>query len=70
MQLIEDRSRSAITEFIFGIRDINDDADWDAYKAELEASNLGDYLELMQTEYDRSWVGTMPTTYTPFPPRT
>jgi putative aldouronate transport system substrate-binding protein len=70
MQLIEEKSRSAITEFIFGSRDIDSDADWDAYKAELEASNLEDYLNLMQTEYERSWVGTMPQTYTPFPPRT
>jgi hypothetical protein len=32
--------------------------------------NLEDYLNLMQTEYERSWVGTMTQTYTPFPPRT
>ncbi len=69
-QLVDSRSRATITEFIYGTKDINDDAVWAAYVADLKASGLDDYLKIMQTEYDRSWKGALPNTYTPFPQRT
>lgn len=67
---IDTLCRTAITEFIFGTRDINSDKAWADYIAQVKSAGLDDYLKSMQTEFDRSWKGTLPKTYTPFPQRT
>ncbi|NLN45843.1 MAG: hypothetical protein GX153_04640 [Clostridiaceae bacterium] len=67
---IDDYCRSAITDFIFGNTDVNDDAAWDAYVAQAKGLGLDEYLEVMQDNYDANWKGTLPETYTPFPQRT
>jgi hypothetical protein len=67
---IDTLCRTAITEFIFGTRDINSDKAWTDYIAQVKAAGLDDYLKSMQTEFDRTWKGTLPKTYTPFPQRT
>lgn len=67
---IDDLYRTAVTEFIDGSRDIDDDAMWATYIAKLEEAGLVDYLDAMQSEYDRAWRGTMDPVYTKFPQRT
>jgi len=67
---INDYCRSAITDFIFGNTDVNSDADWDAYVAQVKGLGLDEYLQVMQDNYDANWKGTLPETYTPFPQRT
>lgn len=39
--------------FITGTRDIEDDSDWESFKASLESAGLADLLETYQTAYDR-----------------
>lgn len=39
--------------FIIGTRDIEDDSDWESFKASLESAGLADLLETYQTAYDR-----------------
>jgi len=41
----------AATEFIMGIRDINDDKQWEAYLKDLEDMGLTKYLELLEKYY-------------------
>ena len=41
-------------EFVTGQRDINDDAAWAAYLADIESLGLARYLEIYQTGYDAS----------------
>jgi putative aldouronate transport system substrate-binding protein len=41
-------------EFITGQRDINDDAAWAAYLADIESLGLPRYLEIFQAGYDAS----------------
>jgi len=67
---INDFCRSAITDFIFGNQDVNDDAVWADYVASVKGLGLDDYLKAMQDNYDANWKGTLPKTYTPFPQRT
>lgn len=50
--LINEYIEVSDTEFIMGIRDINDDAQWQAYLDELDAMGLQDYIELLYTYYD------------------
>lgn len=40
-------------EFIIGRRDVDDDAAWDAAKAELEAAGYQDFLDNLNAAYDR-----------------
>ena len=49
--MIEDVVKTAYTEFILGIRDINDDAQWDAYLDDLNTYGLETYLELLAQYY-------------------
>lgn len=42
----------AQAEFVTGQRDVDDDAAWDAYIADLEGLGLPQYLEMMQKLYD------------------
>jgi putative aldouronate transport system substrate-binding protein len=42
----------AQAEFVTGQRDIDDDATWEAYTADLEGLGLSRYLELQQDLYD------------------
>lgn len=49
--LINDTVRMAYTEFILGLRDINNDSDWQAYLDELDAVGLDAYLELLTQYY-------------------
>lgn len=44
----------ANAEFVTGQRDINDDAAWSAYLADVENLGLARYLEIYQTGYDAS----------------
>ena len=67
---INDYARSAITDFIFGNTDVSDDAEWDAYVAQVKSLGLDEYLATMQADFDANWKGTLPETYTPFPQRT
>ena len=46
--LIEEYTEQSYTEFILGVRDINDDSEWEAYKAELIEMGLERYIELNQ----------------------
>ena len=48
---IEDAIATGFSEFILGRKDINDDAQWEAYKANLYALGLERYLELNETYY-------------------
>ena len=41
----------ADTEFVMGIRDINDDAQWEAYLKDLEDMGLQEYLETLEIAY-------------------
>ena len=67
---IETLTRNAISEFIFGTRDINNDSVWADYIAQVKKAGLDDYLKVMQSDYDKNWKGTMPKTYTAKPQRT
>ena len=67
---IGDYARSAITDFIFGNQDIDDDALWDAYVTRIRELGLDAYLAVMQTVYDRDWRDVYPASYTPLPQRT
>ena len=51
---IDDRWPKAMAEFIRGTKNINSDADWNAYLDELENIGLNDYLKYLQTVYDRT----------------
>ena len=51
---IDDRWPKAMAEFIRGSKNINSDADWNAYLDELEDIGLNDYLKYLQTVYDRT----------------
>lgn len=42
---------TADTEFVMGIRDINDDAQWEAYLKDLEDMGLQEYLEVLNNFY-------------------
>ena len=67
---INDAARAGVTDFIYGNRDINSDADWADFVAELKALGLDEYLATMQTAHDAGWKGTLPKTYEPKPQRT
>ena len=49
--LINGYIKNADTEFIMGIRDINDDAQWQTYLNDLESMGLEHYIELLNTYY-------------------
>lgn len=40
--------------FITGVKDIDSDADWEAYLADVEAVGISQLLEVYQTAYDRT----------------
>ena len=42
---------TAFVEFIMGIRDIDDDAAWEDYKATIEADGLEDFIEICNEYY-------------------
>jgi len=67
---INDFCRASITDFIFGNLDVNDDAVWNDYVAQVKGLGLDEYLKVMQDAYNADWKGTLPETYTPFPQRT
>ncbi len=48
---VGDAMIAAVTEFIIGKRDINDDAAWEAYKTEMENLGLSRLLELHEAYY-------------------
>lgn len=45
--MIKDYVTQSYTEFIMGTRDINDDAEWDAYVSELDNMGLSRFIELV-----------------------
>lgn len=45
--------RESIARFITGDLDIESDSAWDSFQSELEAIELGTFLEISQTAYDR-----------------
>jgi len=49
--LINDYVKTACAEFILGIRDINDDKQWEAYLNELDAMGLDRYIEVLYKYY-------------------
>lgn len=51
---IDDRWPKALSEFIKGTKNINSDADWNAYLNELKDIGMNDYLTYLQTVYDRT----------------
>ncbi len=67
---IDEFCRAAITDFIFGNRDVNSDADWDNYVAQVKSYGLDEYLKVMQDNYDANWKGTLPKVYEKKPQRT
>ncbi|MBP7402670.1 MAG: hypothetical protein KBA30_08640, partial [Clostridia bacterium] len=67
---INDFCRSAITDFIYGNLDIDDDAAWSDYIAQLRGLGLDECLVAMQTAFDRDWRDVYPEAYTPVPTRT
>lgn len=50
--LINEYVKTSYVEFICGIRDINDDKQWQAYLDELNAMGLERYLEILTEMYD------------------
>jgi putative aldouronate transport system substrate-binding protein len=54
----------AAAGFITGSRDINNDAHWTAYLAELETYGLSNYLKVQQESFDEIWKGNYPHQYT------
>lgn len=67
---IGDYNRSAVTDFIYGNLDIDDDAVWTNYTEAIRALGLDEYLATMQAAYDRDWRDVYPEVYTPVPTRT
>jgi hypothetical protein len=59
--------RSAADDFIQGRRDVENNTDWSNYLADLEAAELKEVLDLMQTVYDSRWQGLLPDLYVPKP---
>ena len=51
---ILDYVKESMGAFATGTRDINDDAEWEKYKKELEALNVARYLEVHQAAFDRT----------------
>ena len=51
---IDDRWPKALSEFLNGTKNINSDADWNAYLTELKELGMEDYLTYLQTVYDRT----------------
>ncbi len=49
--MINDYIKTSDTEFIMGTKDINDDAQWQAYLDELDAMGLQDYIEQLTIYY-------------------
>ena len=49
--LINEYIKVSYTEFILGIRDINDDKQWKAYLDELDAMGLEKYIDILNTYY-------------------
>ena len=49
--LINEYVMASATEFVLGVRDINDDAQWEAYLNELDAMGLEHYIEVLETYY-------------------
>lgn len=43
----------SFTAFVTGTKDVNDDATWNAYLADLENNNLSKILEIRQAAYER-----------------
>ena len=67
---IDAKYRSAVTDFIFGTRDIGNDAHWEAYVTEMAQAGLADLLGILQDEFDNGWADAVPEVYTPWPQRT
>jgi len=55
LKLYYDYVLVARAEFITGVKDPNNDADWNAYLAELEANHQSDLLEAGQAAYTRTY---------------
>ncbi|MBE5769764.1 MAG: hypothetical protein E7336_00170 [Clostridiales bacterium] len=49
--LFNDYIMNSATEFVLGVRDIHDDAQWEAYLAELDNMGLERYIEVINTYY-------------------
>ena len=49
---LRDYSRSSLAEFVTGVRDPNDDAQWQQYIDELTSIGYLDYIEVYQNRYD------------------
>ena len=49
--LIESYATNSMSEFTMGIRDINDDAAWEAYKDQLKADGYDRYIEVLAEYY-------------------
>ena len=45
---------TSVLQFINGDLDVDDDAVWNSYVAEIEGMNLGGLTEIVQTAYDRA----------------
>jgi hypothetical protein len=67
---IEMETSNAAAEFIYGIRDIESDRDWDTYVQMVNHAGLMQYLEIRQQAFDRTWADTLPERYEPAPDRT
>ena len=50
--LFKNYIEASYTEFILGTKDIDDDAQWESYKNELEAMGLEDYLSTLKEYYN------------------
>ena len=44
--------QNSLAEFVTGVRDPNDDAQWEAYLNELEALGYEEYISIVQARYD------------------
>jgi putative aldouronate transport system substrate-binding protein len=49
---LKDFTRNALAEFVTGVRNPNDDAQWEAYLKELKALGYEEYLSIIQARYD------------------
>jgi putative aldouronate transport system substrate-binding protein len=45
---------TAVLQFINGDLDVDDDADWNDYVANIESMNIGELTDIIQTAYDRA----------------
>ena len=51
---LKDYIWQARAEFVTGVKDPNNDADWDAYLDEMEANGLSELMEVCQEAYTRT----------------